>query len=274
MSAAPTRASSMPLPARAPVDQAQGLRRLFAGRGHRVLALAANPWVSRSGALLDRVAAVLATMGRQVLVVDAADSSPAPGELGCVDLAACIERVAPRVSYLPARGLPLAHVDTRGSAAGFIDALQRAAPDADVVLLHADAMDLARLLKQRAARPLLIGADDPDSIKHAYASCKLLVRRCSLMSFDLLLAATPRSTRAPAIAASLRSCADGFVGAALRDWAQIDPAGDPAAGADDALLRLLGAQLDLDEAALPHDVGAHDRAAVFAPITPIRSVLR
>ena len=235
-----------------PLDQADGLRRLFAGRGCRVLALAANPHVAFGGLVLDRVAAVLAALGREVLVVDAAASSPAAHELARLDLAACIEGVAPRVSYLPARGLPLAHVDTRGSSAAFIDALQAAAPDAEVLLLHADAVDLARLLKRRAVRPLLLGADHPESIKHAYASCKLLVQRCRLMSYDLLLAASKLSPRATDIAASLGGCADGFLGAALRDWALIDPAGDPAAPPDEALARLLEAQLELDETPPPH----------------------
>ena len=249
-----------------PLDQADGLRRLFAGRGCRVLALAANPHVAFGGLVLDRVAAVLAALGREVLVVDAADSSPAAHELARLDLAACIERVAPRVAYLPARGLPLAHVDTRGSSAAFIDALQAAAPDAEVLLLHADAADLARLLKRRAVRPLLLGADHPESIKHAYASCKLLVQRCQLMSYDLLLAASPLSPRAADIAASLGSCAEGFLGAALRDWALIDPAGDPAEATDEALARLLGAQLEIDETpALHGGAAAGVRAASAEP---------
>jgi flagellar biosynthesis protein FlhG len=237
---------------RMPLDQADGLRRLFAGRRRHVLALAANPHVAFSGSVLDRVAAVLAAQGRQVLVVDAGASSPLPHELAGVDLAACIESIAPRVSYLPARGLPLAHVDTRGSAAGFIDAVQQAAPQADVVLLHADGIDLARVLKHRAARPLLLGADHPESIKHAYANAKLLAQRCGLMTFDLLLTAAPQSPRAADIAASLGSCADHFLGAVLRHWARIDPAGDPALPADSALAALLAAQLALDDHAGPH----------------------
>ena len=39
---------------------------------------------------------------------------------------------------LAARGLPMAHVDTRGCAGAFIDALQLAAPQAEVMLLHAE----------------------------------------------------------------------------------------------------------------------------------------
>ncbi len=50
-----------------PLDQADGLRRMFAGRQLRVLALVlvANPFVAFSGVVLDRLAAVLAAPGRQ-----------------------------------------------------------------------------------------------------------------------------------------------------------------------------------------------------------------
>jgi hypothetical protein len=143
-----------------------------------VLPLAANPHVAFSGVVLDRLAAVLRRTGPQVLVVDAGASAPPPHELAVLDLAAGIEPLSAFVSYLPARGLPRAYVDTRGSASGFIDALH-AAPQADVMLLHADPLDLARLFKRRAARPILLGADHPESIKHAYAACKLLVQRCA-----------------------------------------------------------------------------------------------
>ncbi len=234
---------------RMPLDQADGLRRLFAGRRCQLLALAANPHVAFSGLVLDRVASVLAGSGRQVLVVDAAGSSPQAGEMAGVDLAACIERIAPRVSYLPARGLPRSYVDTRGSAAGFISALQQAAPQAEVLLLHADAADLARLLKHREIRVLLLGADHPESIKHAYASAKLLSRRLELMSYDLLLAASPQSPRLAAITQSLADCLDSFLGAALLATAQVDPAGDLQAPPDAALAQLLAAQLALDDAA-------------------------
>jgi len=235
----------------APLDQAQGLRRMFAGTRQRVLPLAANPHVAFSGVVLDQVTAALVNRGHKVLVVDAADRSPAPPEMALIDLAGCIEKLSPQVGYLAARGLPLAHVDTRGSATGFVDALLQAAPDADVVLVHANATDLARMFVRRAARPMLMGADHAESIKHAYAACKLLAQRCRLMTFDLLLAAEPRSRRVPSIVSSMASCADGFVGAVLHDWAVIDPASTPADAPDAALERLLAAQLALQDEALP-----------------------
>ena len=269
-----------------PLDQADGLRRMFAGRESqrcRVLPLVANPYVPFSGVVLDRLSAVLSAVlssalsvpASSVLVVDASSASPSPHEMAALDLSAGIEAVSPRVSYLPAGGLPMAYVDTRGSAGGFIDAVQRAAPQAELILLHADAPDLARIFKRRAARPLLIGSDHPDSIKHAYAGAKLLAQRCHLLSFDLLLAASPQSPRAKSIAQSLAGCIETFLGGVLCHTALIDPAGDTAAPADAALAALLAAQLALDEVgsaaaahAFPHvSTHAATHAATHAPAT-------
>jgi hypothetical protein len=238
-------ASSRPMP----LDQADGLRRLFGGRRQHLLAVPANADLAFSGVVLDRLAAVLARHGRRVLVVDAAASAPAPSELSRLDLAAGIEPLAPRVDYLAARGLPLAFVDTRGSAAGFVDALARIAPQTEVMLLHAEPGDLARVLMHRAARPLLIAGDQPESLKRAYASAKLLAQRCGLMSYDLLLAAAPQSPRRQAIAQTLASCLDRFLGALLHGWATVDPAADPAAPTDAVLAQLLADQLALEEGA-------------------------
>jgi len=265
-------ARSRPMPLGQPLDQADGLRRLFSSRQCRVLPLVANPYVAFSGVVLDRLAAVLAAQGRQVLVVDAAQASPPPNELAALDLASCIENVSARVRYLPAGGLPMAFVDTRGSAHGFIDAVQRAAPQADVILLHADAHDLVRIYKRRAARPLLLGADHPDSIKHAYAGAKLLANRCELLSFDLLLAAPPQSPRVSAIAQSLAGCVDTFLGAVLCHTALVDPAVDPAAPADLALSSLLAAQFALDAATEPVPAAAaHAMPAQTAQLPAARA---
>ncbi len=235
---------------RMPLDQADGLRRMFAARSHRLLPLVANPHLPDASVLLDRLAEVLAGQGRQVLVVDAGAHAPLPPEWVQLDLAPCIEMISAQVAYLPARGLPLHYVDTRGCAAAFIEALQWACPKADVIVLHAEASDLARVLKNRAARPLLLAADDPESLKHAYASCKLLVQRCNLMTYDLLLAASSQSPRLAAIARSLSGCADQFLGAVLRNCALVDTARaaiDPGEElAQAGLLHLLRAQLNLD----------------------------
>jgi len=241
---------SAPGAPRALPDQADGLRRLFAGKRRRVvLPLAANPHGAGSPRVLDRLAATLAQQGRHVLVVDAASTSPLPHELATVDLQACVLNVAPRVSYLAARGLPMEFVDTRGSAAHFVQAVMEAAPQADVVLLHADGIELARLLKDSAVRPMLLAADHPESIKHAYANAKLLARRCGLMTYDLLLVAAAQSPRLTGIADSLSSCLETFLGAVLRGTALIDPNGAADARASAALSRVLAAQLALDEVA-------------------------
>jgi flagellar biosynthesis protein FlhG len=255
----------------APLDQAHGLRRLFAARQTQVLGLASNPHVAFSTLALDRLSAVLAAQGRRVLVVDAATKSPPPHELAALDLAAAIEGLSPQVGYLAARGLPRLHVDTRGSAAGFTEALQEAAPQADVILLHADATDLARIFKHRAARPILLGAHHPESITHAYAACKLLAQRCGLLSFDLLLVAAPQSRRLEAITRGLADCAERFLGATLVHSALVDPAADPGAPADEHLAPLLAAQQRLEPP--PFEMGALPPAA-RAAAAPNRPEMR
>ena len=270
-------ATAAAAPWRGTGDQAQGLRQLFAGKAWPcLLPLLANPHLGCSGLVLDRVAAELAAGGRRVLVVDAGADAPPAHELARMDLAQGIETLAPRVAYLPARGLPLSYVDTRGSASGFIDALQAAAPWADVLLLHAESPELARLLLRCPARVVLLGADHPESIKHAYAGAKLLAQRCGLMSFDLLLAAAAHSPRLGAIEQSLAQCLDGFIGAFLHHTAVIDPAAGPAArgaGAVDgmdhgaaALHTLLAAQLT--PAAEPLASAGAGAPAAIAPRTP------
>jgi flagellar biosynthesis protein FlhG len=247
-----------------PLDQADGLRRLFGGVRRRChVPLVSNPHVAFSGAVIERLTAALGAAGRHTLVVDAADNAPAPHEMARVDLASAIEPLGPDVSYLAARGLPLAFVDTRGSASALLDALGDAAPQADVVLLHAGASDLARVFQRRAARPVVIGADHPESIKHAYASVKLLAQRCTLMTFDLLLAAPPRSPRLTHIAHSLAGTADGFLGSLLQAWAVVDPAGEPAAPPSPELRRLVQGQLAL---------GADERVAAPIPAADVPSM--
>lgn len=242
-----------------PLDQADGLRRLFAGAAARcMIPLTANPHAAFPAVVIERLTLAFAAAGRHTLVIDAADASPAPAELARLDLAAAMEPLGRDVTYLAARGLPLAHVDTRGSAAGWLDAVADAAPQADVVLVHAGPSELARMFQRRPARPLVIGADHPESIKHAYAAVKLLAQRCSLMTFDLLLVAAPESPRALHIVNSLAGCADGFLGCLLHDWAVVDPASALDAPPTDALLRVARAQLSLQAApaAIPMHVAA------------------
>jgi flagellar biosynthesis protein FlhG len=133
--------------------------------------------------------------------------------------------------------LPVRYVDARGSTAAFLQAVCDAAPNADVVLVHAAVTDLCRLFMRHDARhtgsgdttrprPLLLADDRPASVTHAYAAMKVLTQRAGMVVHDLLLSAAPGSPRAERIAMQLATCADDFLGAVLRDWVQIDPATD------------------------------------------------
>jgi hypothetical protein len=211
-----------------PPDQAHGLRRLFAQAGVRLVPVVSNPHMAFGGVLLERLCSALAEQGARTLVVDASESAPAANELAVMGLAECIEPLSPDVSYLAARTLPLRYVDTHGSTAPFLQAVLDAAPQADVVLVHAGAGELSRLFARQTlatqVRPLLLAGDHPASVTHAYASIKLLAWRARLMVFHLVLGAAPSSPRTERIAAQLARCADTFIGALLHDWAHIDPA--------------------------------------------------
>jgi hypothetical protein len=97
------------------------------------------------GVMLERLCSGFAEQGCHTLVIDAGENAPEPHEMAQVDLAESIETLSHEVSYLAAHGLPLRYVDAQGSTAGFLDAVARAAPGADVVLVHASATDLCRL---------------------------------------------------------------------------------------------------------------------------------
>ena len=247
-----------------PLDQADGLRRMFAGRRQCVIPLVANPFVGFPGVVIERLAAAIAGTGRHTLIVDAADSAAAAAEMARVDLGACVERLSPDLSYLAARGLPLEYVDTRGTAAAFLDAVAVAAPQADVIVVHANPSELVRLFMRRSARPVVLAADHPEGIKHAYAAVKLFAQRCALMTYDLLIAAAAGSPRLGQLAASLSGCADNFLGSLQREWAVVDPAGDPMEPVPAALQRLVDAQLALDAAVPTPPADAVRRAGAFA----------
>jgi flagellar biosynthesis protein FlhG len=207
-----------------PLDQADGLRRLFAHARVRFVPVVSNPHVAAGGVMLERLCAAFGEHGCHTLVVDAGERSPAYSELATLELAQCIEGLSPQVSYLAARGLPIKFVDTHGSTAGFLQAVSDATPCADVVLVHAPATDLTRLFARSEARPLLLADDRPASVTHAYAAMKVLSQRAGLLVHDLLLAAAATSPRAGRIAMQIATCGDDFLGAVLRDWVLIDPA--------------------------------------------------
>ena len=229
------------------VDQADGLRRLFARTGCTVVPLVSNPHVQASAVAVERLTAVLALQGRKTLVVDAGETSPPPDEASVLGLAPCIEHLSPTIAYLAARGLPRRFVDTRGSAARLLDELTRLVPDAQAVLLHASAADLVRLCTGRMLRPMVLSSEDPESVKHAYASMKMLVQRSDWRSFDLLMLGPDRSERMASIAATLSECADRFVGASLHDWAGMDELAPPQQPPGAALRRLVSAHFQIRE---------------------------
>lgn len=231
-----------------PQDQAQGLRELFAQSRARFVPLVSNPHASFGGVALERLATAFGELGAHTLVVDAGEHAPVPREMSLLELESGIEPLSPRLCYLAARGLPLRHVDSRGSCAGFLRALAEAAPEAGVVLLHASASELARMFARRAVRPLLLADDRPEAVTHAYASLKLLAQRAGLMAHDLLLTAAPDSPRAASIATHLALCADRYLGAALHDWVRIDPASGPCEPPSADLRRLVRGLLGACEA--------------------------
>ena len=220
-----------------PADQAHGLRQMFAHNRVRFVPVVANPHVAFGGVMLERLCTAFGEQGAHVLVIDAGERSPAPKEMAALELSECIETLSPQVSYLAARGLPVRYVDAQGSTASFLQAAADAAPQADVVIVHATESDLCRLFVRSDARPLLLADDRPSSVTHAYGAMKLLNQRAGLVVFDLLLCASPSSPRAERIAMQLATCADDFLGAVLRDWLQIDPASDAREAPTSALRR-------------------------------------
>ena len=239
-------------------DQADGLRRLFSGAGTRWIAVAANPDVAFAGLALERLASACAQRDRKVLVVDAAGADP--HEMAALDLAACVEPLADNLLYLAARGLPLKRVDSRGTCEGFMRAIADAVPEAGVVIVHAEPLDLGRLFARHELRPLLLAADHPASVTSAYANMKYLSQRHGLKVFDLLLVAAANSPRTSRIAEQLALTADRFSAAVLHDWAVIDPAAQAAMPA--ALARL--ARGLIGEAEPTPARAAHDRTSMRA----------
>jgi hypothetical protein len=241
-----------PLSQPMPLDQADGLRRLFATTRACIVPVVSNPHVAFGGVMLERLCTAFAEHGRHTLVADAGERANEASELARLDLADGIECLSSQVSYLAARGLSLRYVDATGSTRGFLRAIADAAPHCDVVLVHASASELCRLFARSPGadidgapncRPLLLADDRPASVTHAYAALKLLTQRAGLVVHDLLLGAAPQSPRSERIAMQIATCADDFLGAVLRDWVQIDPACDATEPPTPELRRLVREQL-------------------------------
>lgn len=239
-----------------PVDQAHGLRRMFASRVLRFVPVVASAEARCGGLVLERLCTAYETLGLHTLVVDAGPQARAPGELVSFDVAEGIETLSPHVSYMAARGLPLRFADARGSCGALLDALADASPQSDVILLHASASELVRLLGQRGRganlRPLIYTNDLAEGLKQAYAAVKVLTQRGGWLAYDLLVCAPTDSPQAEEVAGRLARCADDFLGAAQRVALRLDPREASRTTPDDRFLSLAG---ELLHAALPHTLG-------------------
>jgi len=266
-----------------PLDQADGLRRLFASARVCFVPVVSNPNVAFGGVMLERLCTAFAEHGKHTLVIDAGERANEASEMALLDLAECIEPLSGQVSYLAARGLPLRFVDAAGSTASLLRAVTDAAPHCDVVLVHASASELCRLFARGAGlstvghadgrancRPLLMADDRPASVTHAYAAMKLLTQRAGLVVHDLLLGCAPQSPRAERIAMQIATCADDFLGAVLRDWVRIDPACDATEAPTTELRRLVREQLTTALGTAPQALPLHAPYVEYPPYTAPR----
>jgi flagellar biosynthesis protein FlhG len=124
----------------------------------RCVPVASNPHVAFGGVMLERLCTAFGEHGKHTLV-----STPASARR-CTPRwprrAGRLRRDAVAAGVVPGRARPADQfVDTHGSTASFLQAAADAAPQADVVLVHAGATDLCRLFARSEARPLLL-ADD------------------------------------------------------------------------------------------------------------------
>lgn len=228
-----------------PLDQAQGLRRLFSGQRLRFVPVVSNPHSAFGGLMLERLCSAFGGLGAHTLVVDASECAAAVDAAVLTHLSGHIEALSHQVSYLAARGLAARCVDADGFTSAFLDLLGDAAGEVDVVLVHAPAAELSRLFSRHDVRhagrrevyPLLLCDDRPTSVTHAYGALKLLAQRAGLVAHDVLLGAAPDSPRAPRIAEQLAACAELYLQATLRHSLRIDPTGDAGAPASAELRR-------------------------------------
>jgi NAD(P)-dependent dehydrogenase (short-subunit alcohol dehydrogenase family) len=249
------------MPTASPNDQAEGLRQMFAHACARIVPVVSNPHIASGGVMLERLCTAFAERGARVLVVDAGERAGTAGEMAMIELGECVERLSPQVWYLAARGLPIRFVDATGSTRAFLERAAEAAPGCDVVLVHASASELCRMFAHgqrgrvasaEAPCPIVFADDRPASVTHAYASLKMLAQRAGMIVADLLLGAAPSSPRAERIAAKLAACADNFFAGVLRDWARIDPVGDPTEAPGTALRRIVASRFENHAAIGPH----------------------
>ena len=121
-------------------DQADGLRRMFAGSRLRFVPVVSNPHVAFGGVLLERLCTAFAERGASTLVVDAAERAGPAGEMALIDLGAVRRAaVAAGLPTSPRAACRSASSTRTARPAPSCSAIAEAAPRVHVVLVHASA---------------------------------------------------------------------------------------------------------------------------------------
>ncbi len=230
-----------------PPDQADGLRRLFATPDVACVLVPENQAVAHADVAIERLTSAFTSQGLNALIVDAGSSAREAHELTAIDLAACVEAIAPRVSYLAARGLALLHAADHDATHPWQTTLAEAAPGADVLLVHAPASQLARLLVSSAARPVLLVDESAGSLDQVLSTLHLLRRYRPALAYDLLVVGDEAASHTFHIGHALTALRADLPSTQLQSWAVILPA--QAAGS-----RASG---DLQRLASTHRIASH-----------------
>ncbi|MCX7660381.1 MULTISPECIES: hypothetical protein [Caldimonas] len=200
------------------VDQAYGLRRLFAHHTVHLLPVAANPFTPGAHVLLEGLCHGFAAQDLHTLVVDAA---PSPYTTGVdvaeavardLDLGQWIDPLDAHTSVLAASPTLAWFGEAPGSAALLFEALREAAPSADVIVFHADAALLSGLFAGRRVRPLIFAGDDAASLTEAYASIKILLQYAGLGEHAVVMDLGTPTLGVPVAATRLAHCVKQFLG--------------------------------------------------------------
>ncbi|HPA90794.1 MAG TPA: hypothetical protein PK072_16100 [Quisquiliibacterium sp.] len=220
------------------LDQASGLRRLFSRRALRVLPVVSERDDAGATRFVTNLAAALARMGLQTIVVDGRRDGVA-GLLGLratLDLADLltadlrVERVVldcPQgFSVLPAaHGLPMLGADPAAADAVF-SALAALGRGFEVALVHADGATLGPLLGRADAETTLVCGPEDEDLTTVYARLKALVTGHGLSRFrvvfdraDSPIAAASRHRRLASVAHRYLSACVEYGGLVLPDEA-------------------------------------------------------
>lgn len=180
-----THSSTIP-PATWGLDQAAGLRRQCQGQWVRVLGIVSNPAAPWSGVMLELVTDALSSLGHHTLLVDGSETAGPPNSWARIDLRWAVQQRHAHYAYLAARGFLREQRSLGKPAAQLRSELADAAPQADVVVVHAPAEELCALLQGMPWSPLILADASPKSLAHALVSLQRLGTPNS-GSFDLLL---------------------------------------------------------------------------------------